>query len=61
MAERPEREKFDQAEVHYERRSTHLFQRCRNCKHFIRPNRCESVKSPIAPAGWCVRYEKKGD
>lgn len=29
---------------------------CSICKHYIDPNRCEHVQSPIAPSGWCVRY-----
>jgi len=59
MSEKPENEKLSHAAVKYESESTHLFERCRNCEHFIRPDRCEGVKSPIAPAGWCVRYEKE--
>jgi len=61
VAEKPEAEKKSHAEVKYEEKSTHLFEQCRNCAHFIRdqPPRCEGVKSPIAPGGWCIRYSRK--
>jgi hypothetical protein len=32
---------------------------CSNCRHFIRPDRCEHVKSPISPEGWCEKYESE--
>jgi len=59
MAERDEADKLSHAEVRYEPRSTHMVQRCNSCRHFIRPNRCEAVETPVASVGWCIRWEKK--
>lgn len=59
MAEKPDAEKFSHREVNYESPSRHTGQFCAGCEHFIRPNRCEGVKSPINARAWCKRYEAK--
>jgi len=38
-----ESEKFEQYEVHYEKKSTHPFRRCGNCAMFVEPNRVALV------------------
>lgn len=60
--EKPEAKKLSQAAVRYEKVSQHKGQSCQNCLHFIaaNPPRCESVKPPISPKGWCKRYEQIG-
>jgi hypothetical protein len=30
---------------------------CRDCKHFIGPNRCKIVEGDIQPNGWCEKFE----
>jgi hypothetical protein len=57
--ERPEAQKTRHELVEYTPKSPHIAERCARCEHFIRPNRCETVKSPIAAAGWCKRFERK--
>jgi hypothetical protein len=59
MNEKPESEKLSHRLVNYEERSTHLPNRCGTCKHFIPPDRCQGVKKPIAPPGWCARFDRK--
>lgn len=56
--EKPESQKYDHAYVHYSAKSDDADE-CRGCEHFIAPNRCTGVKSPIAPGGWCVRFDPK--
>jgi len=58
--EKPEADKKSHAEVEYELPSRHSQQFCAGCKHFISPDRCEGVKSPISPRAWCVRFEANG-
>jgi len=57
--ELPNDQKRSHELVDYEQRSTHGNQRCAVCLHFIpaHPPRCEGVASPIAPGGWCKRFE----
>jgi hypothetical protein len=60
MAERAASQKTPHHLVDYTPKSPHVFEQCRRCKHFLRhPNRCETVKDPIVPPGWCVRFDKK--
>lgn len=59
--ELPAAEKFTHAEVHYEQKSMHGKQKCSACVHFIPPDDCQSVAKPIAPAGWCRRFKKRGN
>ena len=33
-------------------------EKCRNCRHFIRPNKCEIVQGTIDPEGWCKYFEE---
>lgn len=46
--------------VHYVARSKKS-EHCAKCKHFIQPSEggpaCTGVQSPIAPAGWCIRFK----
>ena len=60
---KPESEKFTHEQVGYEQPSSHLNERCGNCKHFIpetkdSPAGCEGVQRPIAADAWCHRYDK---
>jgi hypothetical protein len=57
--ERPEGTKSAHQEVRYEEDSQHKGKTCSRCEHFIDsdPARCETVASPIAPTGWCERFE----
>jgi hypothetical protein len=32
---------------------------CGDCKNFIRPHRCRTVKTPVESSGWCVRFAEK--
>ena len=51
-----ESEKATHAEVHYVAVSQKGAKRCVVCKHFLAPNACEGVQSPISPRGWCERF-----
>jgi len=33
-------------------------EKCKNCQHFIAPNRCEIVEGSISPTGWCKYFEE---
>jgi hypothetical protein len=57
--ERPEAQKSSHLLVQYTDHAKDKAERCAACRHFIRPDRCETVKSPISPAGWCIRFEAK--
>ncbi len=35
-------------------------QKCAICVHFVAPNSCKLVQSPINPNGWCTLYTPKG-
>jgi len=52
--------KFTHAAVKYVEKSKFPQMKCSGCVHFInvQPARCEGVKSPIAPGGWCKRFKK---
>ena len=54
--EKHEAEKATHAEVHYVAVSQKGARRCAVCKHFIAPNACQGVQSPISPRGWCERF-----
>lgn len=34
-------------------------QRCAECIHFLKPNRCEIVAGQISPNGWCHYYKPR--
>lgn len=34
-------------------------EKCKNCTHFIRPNRCQIVEGTISPFGWCRYFEEE--
>jgi hypothetical protein len=57
--ERPVDEKLSHRSVNYERPSTHVGERCGNCKHFISPHGCQAVASPIQANAYCQRWEGK--
>jgi len=57
--ERPEAQKTPHSLVEYTPKSPYPSRRCIRCAHFLKPNRCETVRSPIAPGGWCRRFERK--
>ena len=57
-ADIPNSEKRTHASVNYVEKSKIAGRKCANCKHFIAPNACEGVQSPIAPSGWCKRYQR---
>lgn len=57
-------EKRSHASVNYAAKSPHKDKRCNLCSHFIPATEnkwaaCQGVKSPIAPAGYCDRFERK--
>lgn len=52
-------EKHNHVDVGYEKDSTRPGQTCSGCAHFEPPASCEGVVDPIAPTGWCLRYEAK--
>jgi hypothetical protein len=54
-----EKDKFGHTGVGYESVSTHAEQTCAGCSHYLSPDACEGVKSPIAAGGWCLRFEAK--
>jgi hypothetical protein len=58
---KPEARKFSHDQVKYETTSRHPGEFCAICRHYIsgQPPGCESVKRPIAPRGWCVKFEQK--
>ena len=33
-------------------------EKCKNCRHFIAPSRCEIVEGSINPNGWCKYFEE---
>ena len=33
-------------------------EQCKNCVHYIRPNRCEIVSGTISQFGWCRYFEE---
>jgi hypothetical protein len=43
----------------YEEVSTHTGQFCRICEHFISPDGCTKVESPISPRGWCEWFKRE--
>jgi hypothetical protein len=49
--------KFSHERVGYEPESTHSLS-CAQCDHFLPPDGCVGVKSPISPKGWCVRFRR---
>lgn len=56
--------KVAHAQVDYVSKSPHKDQRCNLCTHFIPATKdkwaaCTGVRSPIAPGGWCQRFEKR--
>jgi hypothetical protein len=60
---KPESEKFTHDQVGYEDPSTHPYDECKDCKHFIpqtdeSPPGCEGVQRPIAEGAWCHRFER---
>ena len=58
MSEKPEAQKLSHAVVGYVAESVRPGEQCSGCTHFIAaaPARCEGVKSPIDPPGWCRHY-----
>lgn len=57
MNEWPASEKYTHAEVRYsEGRGD---EQCGKCRHFIAPNRCEHVASPIDTNDWCRLFAPK--
>jgi uncharacterized protein with PIN domain len=57
--ERAEEQKSTHSAVDYTPHAAIESERCALCNQFIRPNRCETVKKPIAAAGWCKEFERK--
>jgi len=57
--ERDPKAKSSHALVNYVAISPHPKRECRVCAHYIKadPPRCETVQGPIAPRGWCQRFE----
>ena len=56
--DKPPRGKFSHHDVDY---TAHGFykEHCSICTHYIDPDACEGVKSPISPKGWCCRFTKE--
>ena len=36
-----------------------LYEPCRTCSMFVKPNECTAVEGRISPAGHCDYYERK--
>ena len=32
---------------------------CNNCKHYLKPNKCEIVAGYIEPNGWCKYFDEE--
>lgn len=56
-AERPESSKTPHSEVSYINPSPVPQTTCSNCRNFIAPDRCKTVKAPVALTAWCSRYQ----
>lgn len=61
-SEKPGSEKLSHRTVDYMGVSPHPGRHCSVCEHYIKadPPRCEGVQSPIAPKGWCMKFEFEG-
>jgi hypothetical protein len=60
----PEAQKRTHEAVKYEKESEHGESQCWRCEHYIKPAdtrdgepACEGVQKPIAPGGWCERFD----
>ena len=55
-----QKEKRTHRSVKYEEKSTHNWQRCGLCRHFIESMyggpACSGVQSPVVSSGWCRRF-----
>lgn len=59
-----ESEKLSHGAVKYENPATHGERKCWRCEHYLglkethdgKPA-CEGVQRPIAPTGWCERFD----
>jgi hypothetical protein len=57
MSEWPTKQKYTHGQVDYSQGDAK--EHCGKCRHFIAPDRCEHVASPIRPAMWCKLYAPK--
>lgn len=48
--------KMTKIEAHYTDRGMGA-SKCKNCQHFMAPNRCQIVLGNISPEGWCTHFE----
>jgi hypothetical protein len=53
-----EKDKISHAEAQYQDHPKDQ-QRCEICLQFQPPNKCQIVKSPISPKGWCQFFAAK--
>ena len=53
-----ESEKIPQKDAHY-KNSPDGDQSCQICAHFLPPAKCQIVRGPISPHGWCEHFAAK--